>query len=296
MSRVNSRLSNQPVHPAAPVNAVPPTPRLAARPAPTAAAVAELLAELRAQAPLVQCLTNAVVTNFTANALLALGASAAMADLPTEAALFAPIASGVLINLGTPSIEQRTAMLETARAASAAGTPWVLDPVAIGTLPVRTALAHELVRLRPTVIRGNPSEVLALAGSGAGGRGVDSSDSAEAAVAAGRALAARFGSIVAISGPVDIVTDGHTEAHLGNGSALLTRITGGGCALGAVIAAFAPLGDDRFLSTIAACTVYTIAAEQAETDTAGPGSFAVAFLDRLASVSPADVLERAVIA
>jgi len=256
-------------------------------------AVAEHLVDLRRTSPLVQCITNTVVTNFTANALLAIGASAAMADVPTEAGIFAPIASGLLINLGTPHAEQRVAMLESARAAAAAGTPWVLDPVAIGALPVRTTLAHELVQLRPTIIRGNPSEILALARSGVGGRGVDSTDSAEAALPAARALAAEFGSIVAVSGPIDIVTDGITDIRVSNGSALLTRITGGGCALGAVIAAFAALSDDRLSTTVAACAVYTIAAEQAALVSSGPGSFAVAFLDALATVSADDVRDRA---
>jgi hydroxyethylthiazole kinase len=284
MSRVNSHLSNHTVHIVSPTGKTP-----------TAEAAAALLSELQARQPLVQCLTNAVVTNFTANVLLALGASAAMVDLPLEAGPFAAVASGVLVNLGTPHTDQRDAMLEAVAAAKAAGTPWVLDPVAIGLLPVRTALAAELLLQRPTVIRGNPSEIICLAGVGAGGRGVDSVDSANDALAAGRLLATEFGSIVAISGPVDIVTDGVTDVRLHNGTPLLTRVTGGGCALGAVIAAFAALTGDRLASTVAACTVYTIAAEQAAVDAAGPGSFAVAFLDRLANLSADTVLKLAVI-
>ena len=262
---------------------------------PTAETAAALLTELQARQPLVQCLTNAVVTNFTANVLLALGASAAMADLPLEAGPFAGVASGVLVNLGTPQADQRDAMRAAVAAAQAAGTPWVLDPVAIGMLPVRTALAAELLLQRPTVIRGNPSEIIALAGVGVGGRGVDSVDSADDALAAGRRLAIEFGSVVAISGPVDIVTDGARDVRLHNGTPLLTRVTGGGCALGAVIAAFAALTDDRLASTVAACVIYTIAAEQAAADAAGPGSFAVAFLDRLAEISADTVLKLAVI-
>ncbi|RJT88558.1 hydroxyethylthiazole kinase [Cryobacterium melibiosiphilum] len=262
---------------------------------PTAETAAALLAELQARQPLVQCLTNAVVTNFTANVLLAVGASAAMTDLPLEAGPFAAIASGVLVNLGTPHTAQRDAMREAVAAAKAAGTPWVLDPVAIGTLPVRTALAAELLLQRPTVIRGNPSEIIALAGVGVGGRGVDSVDSAEDALAAGRLLAVEFGSVVAISGPIDIVTDGVTDVRVHTGTPLLTRVTGGGCALGAVMAAFAALSDDRLASTVAATVVYTIAAEQAAADAAGPGSFAVAFLDRLANLTAETVLTLAVI-
>lgn len=290
MSRVTFHLSNRHGHPP-----VPPVPVSEPVPAPTAETAADLLSELQAGQPLVQCLTNAVVTNFTANVLLALGASAAMTDLPLEAGPFAGLASGVLVNLGTPHSEQRDAMHEAVAAARNAGTPWVLDPVAIGMLPVRTALAAELLLQRPTVIRGNPSEIIALAGVGVGGRGVDSVDSAEDALHAGRLLAIEFGSIVAISGPIDIVTDGVTDVRLHNGTPLLTRVTGGGCALGAVIAAFAALSDDRLASTVAACVVYTIAAEQAAADAAGPGSFAAQFLDRLAGLTAETVLKLAVI-
>ena len=280
MSRVNSRLPNHTVH---------------AVSSPTAESAAALLSELQARQPLVQCLTNVVVTNFTANVLLALGASAAMADLPLEAGPFAAVASGVLVNLGTPHTEQRDGMREAVAAAKDTGTPWVLDPVAIGVLPVRTALAGELLLQRPTVIRGNPSEIIALAGVGVGGRGVDSVDSAEDALNAARLLAIEFGSVVAVSGPVDIVTDGVTDMRVHNGTPLLTKVTGGGCALGAVIAAFASLTDDRLASTVAACVVYTIAAEQAAADAAGPGSFAALFLDRLAGLTADTVLKLAVI-
>lgn len=286
------------------------------RPAPVTPA--HLLARLRGEPPLVQCLTNSVVTGFTANVLLALGTSGAMVDIPGEAGPFAGVASGVLINLGTPTAEQREAMVEAATAAGAAGTPWVLDPVAIGSLPVRTALASELVQLRPTVIRGNPSEIIALAGLGAGGRGVDSTASGEDALTAARALSERFGSVVAVSGAVDIIVQGDRVARLSNGHPLLTSVTGGGCALGAVMAAFlgaaraggddgrdadGDSGDgdpsarhtvaDAFTATCAAVTTYTVAAEIAALHASGPGSFAVALLDALAAVGGGELDARA---
>lgn len=249
------------------------------------------LDRVRAQAPLVQCITNSVVVNFTANALLALGASPAMVDIPGEAGPFATVASGLLVNLGTPTAEQREAMLEAVTAAAEAGTPWVLDPVAVGSLPVRTALSRTLRDQRPTVIRGNASEIIAVAGSGAGGRGVDAADGVEAALPSARSLAQRTGGVVAVSGPVDIVTDGTRVVRIANGDAMLTRITGGGCALAAVMAAFAGVDDDRFATTVAAITAYTVAAQLAADRTAGPGSFQVAFLDALASLD-ADAIRR----
>lgn len=250
----------------------------------TSSSPSTVLADLRGTPPLVQCITNAVVTNFTANALLALGASPAMCDIPGEAGLFAGIAGGVLVNLGTPTAEQRDA----AREAVAAGTPWVLDPVAVGALPVRTALAHELLGGRPAVVRGNASEILALAGAGAGGRGVDSTDSPEAALDAARALAIRTGGTVAVSGPVDLIVDADRVARVSGGSVLLTRVTGGGCALGAAMAALLAVADG-FEAATTASAIWAVASERAEAASSGPGSFAVAFLDALAAIEPADL-------
>lgn len=254
---------------------------------------AEALQRLRDTSPLVQCLTNSVVTNFTANVLLAVGAAPAMVDIVGEAGPFAGVASGVLINLGTLGSGQPAAMLEAAAEARAARTPWVLDPVAVGSLPVRTALAEQLVALRPTVVRGNASEIIAVAGLGGGGRGVDATAGVEDAVAAATALAERTGGVVAVSGPVDLVVGGGRSVRVGNGDPLLTRVTGGGCALGAVMAAYAAGDDDPVTATAAAVACYTVAAELAAAESRGPGSFAVAFLDALAAVTPEVVAERA---
>lgn len=250
----------------------------------TSSSPSTVLADLRETPPLVQCITNAVVTNFTANALLALGASPAMCDIPGEAGLFAGIAGGVLVNLGTPTAEQRDA----AREAVAVGTPWVLDPVAVGALPIRTALAHELLEARSAVVRGNASEILALAGAGAGGRGVDSTHSPEAALDAARALAVRTGGTVAVSGPVDLVVDADRVARVSGGSVLLTRVTGGGCALGAAMAALLAV-TDGFTAATTASAIWAVASERAEATSSGPGSFAVAFLDALAAIAPVDL-------
>ena len=253
---------------------------------------ADALTRVREQTPLVQCLTNSVVMNFTANVLLAAGAAPAMVDIVGEAGPFAGIASGVLVNLGTLPSGQPDAMVEAATAAAAAGTPWVLDPVAVGTLPVRTALAEQLVGLRPTVVRGNASEIIAVAGLGGGGRGVDATAGVEDAEAAATALAGRTGGVVAVSGPVDLIVGGGRSVRVANGDPLLTKVTGGGCALGAVMAAYATPGDDRLATTAAAVAYYTVAAELAAERSAGPGSFAVAFLDALATVTPETVAER----
>jgi len=251
-----------------------------------------MLERVRGTTPLIQCLTNTVVTNFTANVLLALGAAPAMVDVPAEAGPFARVASGVLVNLGTPHEEQRAGMREAVLGASATGTPWVLDPVAVGVLPVRTALAAELLDHRPTAVRGNASEVLALAGVGQGGRGVDAVDGPETALDAAKSLARQYGSILAVSGPTDIITDGTDVVRISNGHPNLTKVTGGGCALGAVTAAFLAVDDDKLAATAAATAVYTVAAEMAAEGVRGPGTFAVAFLDALTGINDEMICSR----
>ncbi|THU04065.1 hydroxyethylthiazole kinase [Lampropedia puyangensis] len=256
------------------------------------ALAATAIEQIGKKQPLVQVITNSVVTNFTANALLAIGAAPAMVDIPQEAGPFATLASGLLINLGTPTPTQAQAALEAAQAAHHAQTPWVLDPVAVGILPVRTALAQQLLDFKPNVVRGNASEILAVSGQSAGGRGVDTTNTVEQAQQAAVALALRIQGIVAISGPEDFVTDGHRHIRLGNGSALLTKVTGGGCALGSVMAAYlgsSPSPSTYFEYTCAAILAYTIAAEQAAAQAQGPGSFALHFIDRLAQVSAHDI-------
>jgi hydroxyethylthiazole kinase len=250
-----------------------------------AAALTDARAALTGAVPLVHCLTNTVVQTLTANALLAVGAAPAMVEEPQEAEGFAAVASAVLVNLGTVHERTATAMRVVTRAASAAGTPWVLDPVAVGGLPFRTALAAELLGSRPAVVRGNASEVMALAGAGAGGRGVDSTAAAEDALEAAAALAARTGAVVAVSGEVDVVTDGSRIVRVAGGSALLTRTTGAGCALGALVAAYVAVTGDPLTGTVAAHAHVALAAEAAAARAAGPGTFAPLWLDALDAVT-----------
>ncbi|HET7477814.1 MAG TPA: hydroxyethylthiazole kinase [Dermatophilaceae bacterium] len=254
----------------------------------TAQDCAGALAELRQRVPLVQCLTNIVVAQWTANVLLAVGAAPAMVDNEHEAAEFAAVAGGVLVNLGTPYADTSVAMAAAATAATSAGRPWVLDPVAAGALSWRTRLAHELLEVGPSVVRGNASEILALTG-GAGGRGVESTDPTEAAADAAVKLAEQHGCVVAVSGPVDHLTDGGRTVLIANGHPWLTRVTGVGCALGALMAAFSAVTDDRLVAAAAATATLTVAAEPAAAASAGTGSFAVALLDRLTTITPAEL-------
>ncbi|MCI3927308.1 hydroxyethylthiazole kinase, partial [Paenibacillus sp. TRM 82003] len=234
--------------------------------------------------PLVQCLTNSVVTTITANALLAAGAAPAMVDNPREAAEFARAASAVLANVGTLDDERARAMALATAAAHEAGTPWVLDPVAVGALGFRTSVARDLLQHRPVAVRGNASEVMGLEGSGAGGRGVDSTSGAEDALAAARALSERTGGVVAVSGEVDVLVHGERVVRVRGGSPLLTRTTGAGCSLGALLAACTAVTDDPLLAAVTAHAHVALAAERAAARSSGPGGFAIAWIDELDAV------------
>jgi len=239
---------------------------------------------IRTGAPLVHCITNIVVAGFTANVLLAVGASPAMIENDHEAAEFAAMADALLVNLGTLSDERARACRAAAQSAHAAGTPWVLDPVAVGPLAYRTALAADLLTFSPTVIRGNASEVLSLAGAAGAGRGVDSTASAEAALPTASELARRTGAVVAVSGKVDYITDGESVVEVRTGHELMTQVTGVGCALGALVAAACAVEDSALAAALSATSLLTVAAERAAAVSAGPGSFAVALIDELAGL------------
>nr|WP_294509118.1 hydroxyethylthiazole kinase [uncultured Rhodopila sp.] len=242
------------------------------------------MALLRSRAPLTHCLTNFVVMGFTANVLLAVGASPAMVIAEQEAAAFAAMAGGLLINLGTITAVSAEVMQQAAAAATAASTPWVLDPVAVGVLTFRTGIAESLLRHRPAVIRGNASEILALSGARGGGKGVDSTAASSAAVDAARAVAERSGAIVAVSGATDYVTDGDDLMEIPGGHPIMTRVIGTGCSLGAVIAAFLGAGVPPLRAATAASAVFAHAAEQAVAQSRGTGGFASAFLDELSGI------------
>ncbi|BAQ69562.1 hydroxyethylthiazole kinase [Rhodovulum sulfidophilum] len=252
---------------------------------------AEHLAAMRERAPLVQCITNFVAMNVAANVLLAAGASPAMVHAAEETGEFTPLAQALSINIGTPSPGWATGMRAAASAARAAGLPWVLDPVAVGATSYRQALCGDLMAFEPTVIRGNASEILALAGVEARGRGADSADSVEAAEAAARALAERSWAVVAVTGPVDYVTDGERAWRIANGHPLMPKVTALGCSLTALITAFLAGGGDRAEATVAALACFGLAGEQAAEGAAGPGSFAVALIDALHAMTP-ETLER----
>ncbi|MNQ69513.1 Hydroxyethylthiazole kinase [compost metagenome] len=239
-----------------------------------------------------QCLTNFVSMNYAANAVLAIGASPAMVHAEQEAPEFARMAGAVVINIGTLSAPWLDSMLLTAEAARQAGTPWVLDPVAHHATAFRRDAIQRLMDLGPTIVRGNASEIIALAGGQSAGKGVDARDAVAQAEQSALDIAKRRQTVVAVTGEVDFVTDGRRSVRIAGGSPLMPRVTATGCALSAVVGAFAAVSkDDPYTAAVAALSCFGIAGQRAAVQAEGPGSFAWRFLDALAALEP-DCLNR----
>jgi len=257
--------------------------------APVEADFAIALSAIRNSAPLIHNMTNIVVANVTANALLAIGASPAMVENTEEAAELAAVAGAVVVNLGTLSPEWAAAMRLATQRAQAAKRPWLLDPVAVGALGYRTRLANDLLQYRPAIIRGNASEISALAGDATGGKGVDSTLSSNAAIEAAQALARRSGAVVVISGAIDYVTDGTRLIGISNGHPIMTRVTGMGCTASAIGGAYLAVSEDPFLAAVLAMVTMGVVGEAAYAKAAAPGSFQTAFIDALYQIEAGDL-------
>lgn len=255
--------------------------------------VAAELSRLRTTSPLVHLLTNEVVQEISANVLLAAGASPAMIVAEQEVGAFAAISGALLINVGTLYPERLAAMKQAVAAANRAAVPWTLDPVAVGVLDYRTQACREFLRCKPAAIRGNASEILALAGFDGGGRGVDTTAGSAVAVEAAAQLARSTGAVVAVTGETDFITDGATTWATPWGHPVMTKVVGTGCALSALVAAFTAHAPNRLVAVAAACAVAGLCGEQAASTSRGPGSFKVDFLDALYLLTPETVLGQA---
>ena len=255
--------------------------------------IGAMAARTRALHPLVPSITNTVTVNFVANAQLAVGGSAAMVYLPDEGAGMAKIGASMYINMGTLLPIYEETLPEVAKTLCEAGKPWVLDPVGMGIGALRTKILREFHAYRPTILRGNASEILALAHlwelkgerEGTGVRGVDATDSVEAAQSAAVALARSTGGVVAVSGATDLVTDGRWIARIAGGSHFFPLITGAGCSLGGVIAVYAAAGRP-FAAALGGTVLFNLAGREAEGEARGPASFQSCFLDALYRITP----------
>ncbi len=243
---------------------------------------APLLADIRARRPLIHNITNFVVMNPTANALLAVGASPVMAHALEEVLDFAAMANAVVINMGTVDGQFLPAMDMAARRAGEKGVPWVFDPVGVGATEFRNGVARQLAQLKPAVIRANASEIMALAGGEASGKGVDSGDSSTAAIDAAKRLSTERKTVVAVTGETDFVVSGNEVIPVAGGHPMSQTVTGTGCMTTAIVGAFLAVAPPKE-AAVGALQLMKHAAEVAVRGAKGPGTFAANLIDALAS-------------
>jgi hydroxyethylthiazole kinase len=236
-----------------------------------ASQAAAVLARLRAKNPRVHCITNSVAQNFTANALLALGAIPSMTLSAEEIGSFVTRSDALLVNLGTFDRERREATSLAVDAASQNGLPWVLDPVFVDRAAQRAVYARDLIFLEPKAVRLNAAEFTALAGH-------------EPARDAVQSYARERRTIIGLSGATDLIADGERIASVANGHPLMARVTAMGCAASSIVAACLAVEPDAFTATASAMLIVGVAGEMAAAKVQGPGSFAVAILDALYTI------------
>ncbi len=253
------------------------------------------LAAIRERRPLVHQITNYVVMNETANATLALGALPVMAHAVEEVEELAAVAGALVLNIGTLSKDWIEAMLLSAQAANRARVPVVLDPVGAGATKLRTETAQRLLsETEVAVVRGNAAEVATLAGRQAEIRGVESIAANDAGSELARTAASTLGCVVAVTGPVDHVSDGDRVVAVANGHELLSTVTGTGCMSTAITGCFLSVAPDRPLEAAAeALVAFGVAGEDAAQGATGPGSFHVNLYDALYNLDPGTLDERA---
>ncbi|PJG83421.1 hydroxyethylthiazole kinase [Caviibacterium pharyngocola] len=253
---------------------------------------------IRETNPLVHCITNIVVANYTANGLLALGASPLMSANVAEMDEIPAFSQALLLNIGTLNGTDAEAMLAAGKRANQAGIPVVLDPVGVGATSYRKNVVNRLLsEVRFALIRGNAGEIAALAERDWQAKGVDAGSGAADMREAAKFVAQKYGCIVALSGETDWISDGARLVGVHNGTPLFPRITGSGCLLGAVCAAFLGVADKRdyFAACVEACTFYAAAGETAA-ETLLPtqtGTFSTALLDQLAAMTAQQAEEKA---
>jgi len=245
---------------------------------------------LRQKAPLVHNITNYVVMNNTANALLSIGASPVMAHAEEEVADMVGIAGSLVINIGTLSRDWVAAMHSAMKKARELDKPIVFDPVGAGATPYRTQTIMQLIEeTSPSIIRGNSSEIMALVGADAQTKGVDSTQSSDSAIDAAKYLSKKYNAVICISGATDHILSQERYIRVENGHPMMTKVTGLGCTATAIVAAFAAINPSLIEAAAHGMAVMGIAGEMAEKNAVGPGSLQVNFLDTLSTLSQEDV-------
>lgn len=247
--------------------------------------------------PLVHCITNYVTVNDVANILLACGGSPIMADDIAEVSDITSISSALVINIGTLNDRTIASMIKAGKTANEKNIPVVLDPVGAGASPLRNKTVKSLIeQVHFTAIRGNLSEVSFIAGLKVNTRGVDSSDEDDKkdAVSVAKTVAERCNCTVAITGVMDVVTDGKRVAKISNGVSLMRKVTGTGCMLSAVVGAYIGANPDAFCATVSAVILMGIAGEIAYEKCAnlGTGSFHIAIIDAISKIDDNIIAEK----
>ncbi|MDR2915888.1 MAG: hydroxyethylthiazole kinase [Tannerella sp.] len=237
---------------------------------------------VREKSPLIHNITNYVVMNNTANALLAIGASPVMAHSVDEVAEMTGIASALVINIGTLDAAWVDAMLIAGKKALEKQIPVIFDPVGAGATAYRTMVSWKIIEeCKPSIIRGNASEIIALCNSGVQTKGVDATENSDSAIEPAKILARRTNAVVVVSGETDYITDGMNVERVENGSTLMPRVTGMGCTATALVAAFAAINPCMLSAATHAMAIMGIAGEVAASKSKGNGSLQVNFLDEL---------------
>lgn len=264
--------------------------------------IAMYLTELRKKEPLVHNITNYVTVNDVANAVLAIGASPIMADELAEVADITALSAVLVLNIGTLNKRTIAAMIAAGQKANALGIPVVFDPVGAGASKLRNDTTKEiLAEVKITVLRGNLSEVSFVAGIEVSTKGVDSSEADEKndSVAVARMVAKKLNCVVAITGAVDVISDGERVVRISNGHKMLAQVTGTGCMttalVGAFVGAFAGVGSDYFTAAVGGVASMGIAGEIAyeKAGNLGTGSFHLAIIDALSKLDDQVLAERA---
>ena len=245
------------------------------------------LRAIRERKPLVHNITNFVVMNYTANALLAMGASPVMAHAINEVEEMVSHAGALVLNIGTLTDEWVAAMIAAGRKATDKKIPIVLDPVGAGATRLRTESARKILsQTRVSVLRGNASEILSLQDENSRTRGVDAVHGVDEAARTAGILAAELGSTLAITGPVDLITDGRRVVRVANGHPLMANVTGTGCTATAAVGAFLAVDPDPLSAAATALAFFGLAGEVASASATAPGSFMIKMLDALFTITP----------
>jgi len=252
---------------------------------------AENLEKIRQNKPLIHNITNFVVMNYTANVLLATGASPVMAHAENEVEEMVGFAGALVINIGTLTDFWVASMLKAGKKASELETPIVLDPVGSGATRLRTEAAKTIIaETNVSIIRGNASEILSLHNEDSKSKGVDSLHSVDEAEGSAMSLAKELGATLAITGPIDFITDGSRIIRVKNGHPLMPVVTGTGCSATAVIGAFAAVDLDPVSAAATGLAFFGFAGEIAGKTAKGPGSFMSGLLDGLYQLSGDDLV------